>query len=217
MNNYFFKAENQSPWLIDIYNKYIPYKTDGFLVEIGVGHTLKGTDKELPKDLSNIERCSSNTADLLDLGWKGIYIDPVEEYCIEAKIAHSDNIDRLKIVNLGASNEEDELELFLGDSFISNSYENQGYSWIGRKIKTEKTSNILEKNNCPKDIDIMSIDVEGFETKVLQGINFKKHFPSLLVIEIDKTPINIINYILSSYYTYITNDGINGVWVKNNN
>lgn len=28
---YQFKSTNQSPWLIDTYNKYLPYKTNGFL------------------------------------------------------------------------------------------------------------------------------------------------------------------------------------------
>jgi FkbM family methyltransferase len=214
MDKYIFKAGNQSPWIVDVYNKYLPYKTDGFLVEVGVGHTIKGVDRELPKDLSNFERCSSNTADLLDIGWSGIYIEPVEEYCNEAKIAHSNNLDRLQIINLGVSNGESELELFLGDSFVPNNHGNQGYLWIGRKVKTHKTSDILEKYNCPEKIDVMSIDVEGFESRVLQGLDFKKHSPYLFIIEIDKTPTNIINYILPLYYTYVTGDGINGIWVK---
>ena len=215
MEKYIFKAENQSPWIVDIYNQYLPYKKDGFLVEIGVGHTIKGIDKELPQNLTHFERCSSNTADLLDLGWSGIYIEPVKEYCDEAKISHQNNLDRLQIINLGASNKEEELELFLGDIFVSNEYGTQGYSWIGRKVKTDKTSNILEKYNCPKNIDIMSIDVEGFEMDVIQGIDFSKHLPLMLVIEIDKVSTNTINYILPSSYKQITKDHINGIWILN--
>jgi FkbM family methyltransferase len=215
MEKYTFKSENQSPWLVDIYNQFLPYKTDGFLVEIGVGHTIKGIDRELPSNLINFQRCSSNTADLLDLGWSGIYIEPVKEYCDEAKISHKDNLDRLQIINLGASNKEDELELFLGDSFVSNNHGSQGYSWIGRKVNTDKTSNILEKHNCPKNIDIMSIDVEGFELEVIQGIDFLKHLPSMLVIEIDKVSPNTINYMLPSSYKQVAKDNINGVWILN--
>ena len=213
---YQFKEKNQSPWLIDIYNEYIPYKTNGFLVEIGVGHTLKGVDKYLPQDLTNIERCSSNTADLLDLGWSGIYIEPVKEYCIEAEIAHKDNLDRLSIANIGASYKEDELELFLGDSFIPNNYTNPGYDWINRKIQTQITSIILENNKCPKNIDLMSIDVEGFEANVIQGIDFTKHLPYMLVIEIDKIPVSVINNLLPKFYSYVKSDYMNGVWILKN-
>jgi len=200
MEKYIFKAENQSPWIVDIYNQFLPYKKDGFLVEIGVGHTIKGIDRELPQNLTNFQRCSSNTADLLDLGWSGIYIEPVKEYCDEAKISHKDNLDRLQIINLGASNKKDELELFLGDSFVPNGNDSQGYSWIGRKVAIDKTSDILEKYNCPKNIDIISIDVEGLEAEVIQGIDFSKHLPVMLIIEIDKVSSNTISYILPSSY-----------------
>jgi len=210
---YQFKTENQSPWLIDIYNEYLPYKTDGFLVEIGVGHTIKGIDKSLPQDLTNFERCSSNTADLLDLGWSGLYVEPVKEYCIEAEISHKDNLDRLTIVNMGASYKKDELELFLGDSFVPNNYSNSGYNWINRKIQTQVTSVILENNKCPKNIDLMSIDVEGFEANVIQGIDFLKHLPYMLVIEIDKVPVSTINNLLPKFYSHVKSDHINGVWV----
>ena len=210
---YQFKAQNQSPWLVDTYNEYLPYKTDGFLVEIGVGHTIKGVDMHLPHDLTNIERCSSNTADLLDLGWSGLYIEPVKEYCDEAEIAHKNNLGRLSIINVGASNREDELELFLGDSFIPNTHINPGYDWINRKIQTQITSVILENNKCPKDIDLMSIDVEGFEANVIQGIDFLKHLPHMLVIEVDKIPVSVISSLLPRSYSHVKSDHINGVWV----
>ena len=63
MEKYTFKSENQSPWLVDIYNQFLPYKTDGFLVEIGVGHTIKGIDfsKHLPSMLViEIDKVSPN-------------------------------------------------------------------------------------------------------------------------------------------------------------
>lgn len=206
---YQFTQPNQSPWLADIYNKYLPYKTDGFLVEIGVGHTLQGVDKVLPENPENLPRVGSNTADLLNLGWSGIYIEPVQEYCEEAKIAHKNNLDRLRIVNCGASDQEEEIPLFLGDSFISNSYGNRGYNWIGRTIKTRKTSDIL--GDCPA-IDLMSIDVEGFEDKVLRGIDFSKHRPKLLIVEINQVSAKTIQDLLPLEYNLVGQDDLNGVW-----
>jgi FkbM family methyltransferase len=217
VNKYTFSVENQTPWLIEIYNKVLPYKTDGYLVEIGVGHTIKGIDRELPENLVNFTKGPSNTADLLDIGWSGIYIDPVEEYCKEAKLAHLNNLDRLKIVNIGASDKDGELQLYLGDSFVENSFGKQGYNWIGRKVKTQKTSDILEKHNCPKNIDIMSIDVEGFEVNVLLGLDFEKYIPHILICEIQPTPIIEITKIIPSYYELVGNDGLNAVWINNRN
>jgi len=214
LNKYNFDIGHQSPWLIDIYNQYIPFKTNGMLVEIGVGHTIRGIDKVLPGNLTEFTRCGSNTGGLLDIGWSGIYIEPVKEYCEEARIAHHKNLSRLQIINMGASNTEDELTLYLGDSFVPNDFGDRGYSWIGRKVKTDKTSHILEACNCPKEIDIMSIDVEGFEVQVIEGIDFAKHTPSLIIAEIGGTPKEKITKALPDYYSFITDDGLNGVWFK---
>jgi len=141
---YIFKEQNQSPWIVESYNYFLPYKTDGYFVEIGVGHTIKGIDKEeVDPNIQNFIRHGSNTADLLDLGWSGIYIEPVYEYCEEAKICHKNNLDRLIVVNAAASNIEEEIPLYLGESFIPNSYGSQGYKYVGRVIQTKKTSDIL--------------------------------------------------------------------------
>lgn len=206
---YKFSKPNQSPWLIDVYNKYLPYKTNGFLVEIGVGHTLEGVDKTLPDNANLLSRIGSNTADLLDLGWSGIYIDPVKEYCEEAEIAHKNNLDRLKIINIGASDQSEQIQLYLGDSFIPNNYGNCGYNWIGRTILTKKTSDIL--GDCAL-IDLMSIDVEGFEDRVIKGIDFYKHYPLLLVIEVDKISVQQILEFLPNYILVKT-DGLNAVFI----
>ena len=213
---YLFEVNNQSPWLVDIYNEYLDYKTDGFLVEIGVGHTLADVDHIYPDTFSNptnFKRTSSNTADFLDLGWSGIYIEPVEEYCEEAKIAHKNNAERLVVVSVGASDKDDHLELFLGDSFVPNDLPSMGYNWIGRKVKTLPTSKILLENNCPKTIDVMSIDVEGFEDKVIKGIDFEKHSPMMIVVEVNQVDKSVIDYLLPDNYTVVAFDGLNAVWV----
>lgn len=212
-----FKVRNQSPWIVDLYNQYFANKKDGFLVEIGVGHTLDGVDNIKDgtlENLKNLSRCGSNTADLLDLGWSGIYIEPVKEYCEEAKISHASNLDRLKIINLGASDTSDKIKMFLGDSFVPNDYANRGYAWIGRDVEVKPTSKILSDNNCPKDIDVMSIDVEGFEDKVIKGIDFNLHNPTMLIVEINIISQDEIQDLLPEGYTLIKSDGLNAVWVK---
>ena len=214
---YKFKVQNQSPWIVDLYNEYFDNKTDGFLVEIGVGHTLQDVDNITDNTLSKIKtvkRCGSNTADLLDIGWSGIYIEPVKEYCDEVKISHSNNLDRLTIVNMGAGNTQEKIKLFLGDSFVPNDYANRGYAWIGRDVEVQPTSKILSDNNCPKNIDVMSIDVEGFEDKVVKGIDFNVHNPTMLIVEINIISENTIQEILPKEYEFIKSDGLNAVWVK---
>jgi len=216
MTAYLFTASNQSPWLVDIYNEYLEYKTDGFLVEIGVGHTLTGTDyifEDTLSNLSDIQRIGNNTADLLDLGWSGIYIEPVIEFCEEAKIAHANNLDRLRIVNLGASDVAEELAFNINDTFVPNDYDSRGYPWVKRMMKLAPTSQILEENNCPAEFDLMSIDVEGFEDKVLYGLDFQKHRPHLMIVEINQVNSDRVDAIIPDYYQMVRNDGLNAVWI----
>lgn len=213
---YSFSVPNQSPWLVDTYNEYLGFKTDGFLVEIGVGHTLTGVDHIFEgtlENLSNIQRIGNNTADLLDLGWSGIYIEPVIEFCEEAKIAHANNLDRLSIINLGASDVDEELAFNINDTFLPNDFDSRGYPWVKRMMRLAPTSVILEDNNCPPEFDLMSIDVEGFEDRVLRGLDFQKHRPHLMIIEINIVNIDQINAIIPSYYQMVRNDSLNAVWI----
>ena len=212
-----FKIQNQSPWIVDLYNKYFPNKNNGFLVEIGVGHTLDGIDNIVDGTLDkikNISRCGSNTADLLDLGWSGIYIEPVLEYCEEAKISHLNNFDRLKIINIAAGDISNKIQMFLGDSFVPNDHGNRGYAWIGREVEIQPTSKILSDNGCPKNIDLMSIDVEGFEDKVIKGIDFNIHTPNMMIIEINIISLDVVSNLLPKEYEFIKSDYLNAVWVN---
>jgi FkbM family methyltransferase len=215
MNKYFFKEKNQSSWICEVYNQFLPFKINGLIVEIGVGHTLKNVDSFIPENLETLERCGSNSADLLDLGWNAIYIEPVKEYCDEVLISHKNNLDRIKIINMGASDCEDEVYISMGDSLSNESDTSIKYNWIGRKIKTKKTSDILIENFCNHDIDIMSIDVEGFEAKVLQGLNFEIHSPKILIVETNVISATKIEEIIPSYYTRVRGDDLNTAWVKN--
>lgn len=199
-----FSITNQSPWLEDVYNKYFQDKKDGFLVEIGVGHTLN---------------CSSNSSDLLDLGWRGIYIEPIKEYCNEAEIRHKDNLSRLKIINVGASNITENKTVYLGDTLLHNNLGNswdgqQSYEWIGRSITCKNVSEILKENNCPNQFDLLSIDVEGYELKVLNGIDFYEFFPTIVVIEYNHTGIDNINNILNNNYNLIYKDTLNAAYAR---
>ena len=79
------------------------------------------------------------------------------------------------------------------------------------KIKVpQKTLNTIISTEISyiKNIDIMSIDVEGGELKVLKGLNLEKYKPKLMVIEnvFNKNDIKEYlynaNYILDKHIDY---------------
>jgi hypothetical protein len=62
-------------------------------------------------------------------------------------------------------------------------------------------NSILEKNNAPTYIDLLSLDVEGYELEVLKGVDFNKYTFMLLVIECRE--INILeNYLKENRTKY---------------
>ena len=164
----------------DIYNRYLPYKTDGFFIEIGMGGTLPPS--------------ASNTGDFADIGWSGAFFEPMQRYCEEAEIRHKDNLDRIKIFNCAVGDEEGELQLFPGDTLIKElhiHYDKIG--WLPEKYKETygehftkviTPTQALQMAKCPARYDVLSVDVEGFELKIIENYDFNRWRPILAVIEL---------------------------------
>lgn len=218
-----------SEWIRDIYNDLFGEKEKGFLVEIGVGCTLNwramNTFPRILNPGENFIRGKSTTLELIEHGWDGIYIEPIEEFLTNElapllkTIVKKENNQNIKLAPVAASNENKTMCIIgnetLGplDDMTSLSESNIPYSYKHRKIKCEKTSDILQNCGCPKHIDVMSIDVEGQELSVLRGIDFSKHLPKLIFIEIDKTSIESIMEILPDGYEIIAKDYLNAAIV----
>jgi len=215
MLNHDFKYILQSSWLSDMLKEHMPQK--GFLVEIGVGHTT--TVKSRESGFSIVDLFGSNTAELLDIGWSGVYIDPVAEFCFEASLLHKDKTDRLKIVNLGASDTNEVCTLYGEETLIPNGKLNYKdcsgvpYTYPGRKVTCLPTSTILSSVCCPEKIDFMSIDVEGYELKVLKGIDFSLHKVGMFFIETTRVTVNAVESVLPFGYKLLKTDGFNTCWI----
>ena len=74
-----------------------------------------------------------------------------------------------------------------------------------------------------KKIDVLSIDVEGYELKVLKGLNFEKYRPDVIIVEYldpdaNKWEIpynNIANVMRSEIYNFLVFKNYNFVnWVN---
>ena len=76
-----------------------------------------------------------------------------------------------------------------------------------QKIEVECTplNNILEMVDAPNIIDFFSLDVEGSEKRVLEGINFSKYKFKFLLIEITFNQNDIINFLKKKKYILIKN------------
>jgi hypothetical protein len=82
-----------------------------------------------------------------------------------------------------------------------------------KKIKTNTLNNIIKSSKYSnKKIDLLSIDVEGHELPVLEGLDFNKYSPNVIVVEyldlnvskLEIKNLNIENVINSEIYKFLT-------------
>lgn len=242
----------QSPWITNVYEQVFKNKTDGFLVEIGVGEVLdwskmgfhnstgsgeKGyvnansndriLDWNVDWDNGKIIQGENHTIELIENGWTGIYIDPLSEFIdnelkpMLQKKLKKDHFDKIKFVKMGASDrkkicvlEHHETLVDTDDESISD--EIKPYNYQGRRVLCEKTSNILEQNDCPYDIDFMLIDAESAEIEIINGVDFNKHRPRYMFIETMITGKDNVTNVLPDDYIEVMSDGLNTLYVHEN-
>ena len=75
-------------------------------------------------------------------------------------------------------------------------FSNNSYEFIKKGIPL---NDLLFKNNTPKIIDFFSLDVEGMELEVLQGVNHKEYKFKYLLIEVRNFD-RINNFLIKNNY-----------------
>jgi FkbM family methyltransferase len=176
--------------------------TNGFFVDVGA---LDG--KHL-----------SNTFAFELLGWKGICIEPHNFFfdfckknrpnsiCINAAISdyNKDNVNF-------ATNYYGTLSTLQPEKYekvFSTRFKTRFKGFTNQKVKVRTLDTIFTNNNV-KNIDILSIDVEGEELKVLHGLDIKKYQPKIIIIEaFDQQKIDDITNLMD-YNNYFLSTKIN--------
>ena len=221
-----FQYIAQSPWIGELYIKHFSEVTNGFLVEIGVGDTFQWTDmgggRRILNMGENFIRGGSNTIEFLELGWSGIYVEPIEEHITNEllpllkKILTPEQYARVQTVNCAASDNDSIMMLndirYLKPPTIEPT--NIPYQWAGRRVICRKTEDILVECKVPSIIDLMSIDVEGHELNVLRGINFNIHTQKMIVIEHNIVSLKAIMDLLPKSFRSVQNDNLNAVIIN---
>ena len=130
----------------------------------------------------------SNTYKFAKLGAKGLCIEPSPKTFQKLRLNHLFNR-KVKCLNIGISYKSEVLYL------IEDGYENvlsrmsQKEERKGIKINCKSMVDLLSKYSQYKHADVVSIDVEGFEGKVLEGAKNSLSNCKVIVIEIDKVKL----------------------------
>jgi len=182
-----------------VVNDIFKNQKNGFYVDVGAQHPIK----------------NNNTYLLHKKGWEGINID------LDQKNINLFNVSRKKDCNICAaiSSLEKDANLYYYHegspvNTLSREVADRQKAIIKetRAIRTKTLTSILENSKFKnKEIDFLSIDVEGVELEVLQGLNLNIYKPKIIVVELldldskklEIKNLNINNVINSEIYKYI--------------
>jgi FkbM family methyltransferase len=148
------------------------------------------------------------------LGWRGLLIEPIPELwekcrrnrpnaiveqCALVSCDYPDREINMQYCNLmslvrGArgSDEADAAHIDWGLTFL------EGCAVPYRiSVRACNLSNLLDRHNI-KNIDLLSLDVEGYEVQALLGLDMKRHRPTYILVEANQP--NEVNGVLRPYY-----------------
>jgi FkbM family methyltransferase len=183
--------------------KYLNYK-DGFFIEMGANDGINQSNTRFLEKKYN---------------WRGMLIEPSEKFTLLKKNRSKKNIfsdvaccsfkNRGKSIKFAyynlmtlALNLKTDVNI-KKHKINAKKFSNNSYEFIKKGMPL---NDLLSKNNTPKIIDFFSLDVEGVELEVLQGINHREYKFKYLLIEVRNfNPINSFllkkNYILLNKFT----------------
>lgn len=145
----------------------------GFFVDIGAHHPIR----------------FSNTKYFYDTGWSGINIDPIPGIMEIFKKVRSRDVN----LEMGVSDSHEFLEYYSFNEPALNTF-NKQYAETTLKhpsiqllekvpVEVWPLATILERHSEGRAIDLMNIDTEEFELKVLASNDWERFRPRILVIE----------------------------------
>lgn len=188
----------QDIWII---NKY-QFKKNGYYIDIGANNG---------KQLSNTYLLDT------EYEWNGVCIDPIlhnmgERSCDQYKGLVSNKIEEVDFIF-----STDPGGALSGISGKNTAYVNSPFVLNGRpgKLKTEITQNVFNKFKVPRYVDYLSLDVEGSEMMVLEGIDFDKHRFGIISIEHNHQQTmkeNIARFLIPKGYQYETTLGVDDIY-----
>ena len=155
----------------------------------------------------------SQTFQLETLGWRGILIEPLEEYAERLRLNR-----RASVYQVAAGAPEDDgcelpLVVAAGLSTLKPSIKQLGaQSTQTRTVKVRTLDSILLEAGIGR-IDFVSIDVEGMELPVLRGFSLERFRPRLVLIEDDMHELDKHRHMRAAGYKLVRRTALNNWYV----
>jgi FkbM family methyltransferase len=143
----------------------------GRYVDIGAGHPSE----------------DSVTKHFYDRGWRGINVEPMPSLAEELSRARPEDVNL--VVGVGAKPGEAMLHVVDSqwgrstlDTGLARTYrDDNGWQFRDVKIKVITLAELLDRH--PGEVEFLKIDVEGAEQDVIEGADWNRHRPRVIVVE----------------------------------
>lgn len=138
------------------------------------------------------------------LNWKGVLIEPIPKSFNQLKKNRNKNNFFFNCALVPNSFKYSKIQFSynpndtLTGKINNNFKKNKKYKTVN--VKAAKLNDILNLTKTKK-IDFFSLDVEGFELRVLKSINFKKYYIKYILVETNEP--NIVNNFLLTKNFYL--------------
>lgn len=157
---------------------------------------------------------------LYERGWRGINIEPTPSLHRRLEADRPEDVN----LNCGVSDAEATLDfhevappLHGWSTFsaeIAASYHAQGVATVARPIPLDTLDRIWDRHVEPgREVDVLKVDVEGFELQVLSGLDRVRHRPRVVLVEANQ-PERWEMMLLGAGYARAAFDGLNLYYVR---
>jgi FkbM family methyltransferase len=188
-------------------NRLFGARDRGFFVDVGAAHPVFEND----------------TKALSDRGWTGINIEPNVTFFRELEAGRP----RDRNLNLAVGDEPGILTfhevvdtgLSTLDPDAAREAASKGFKVVEHQVEVRSLRQILEKAAAPA-IDLLKVDVEGFELKVLASNDWERFRPRLIMTEATypQTPVrrpdHITPFLAERGYRHVHFDGLNDYYAE---
>lgn len=188
-------------------NRVFGMQEEGFYVDVGAAHPLFEND----------------TRALYNRGWHGINIEPTMAFFRELAAERPRDLN----LNVAISDEPGELSfheivgtgLSTADAAYADQAAAKGFEVLRYTVPARTLCSILEEANV-SGIDVLKVDVEGFELRAMRSNNWKKFRPRLILSEGThpessvRRDDGVAEYLAGQGYRHVYFDGLNDYYVE---
>jgi FkbM family methyltransferase len=191
-----------------ILNRLFPQQRHGFYVDVGAGHP----------------RFENDLYAFYERGWNGINVEPNEAFFAlhEQMRPRDHNLCMVLSDTAGEPLAYYEVEgsgLSTCDEAQAKDHAAHGQSLRARTVPVGTLAGILTEAGT-RQIDVLKVDVEGFEERVLSGNDWERFRPSVVLVEAtypesrERRPTNIRGFMEQRGYRHVHFDGLNDFYLE---